>query len=363
MVMKRLRVVYFMVANTAILLLLIQVGTHLAIRTYEDVLPRLLSPGRSDAVMQNYEHMAPNDRNDLLRATEVVRFRYAAVVGFVHQAISSRFLNIDEFGIRSNSPKSPDIASMQGAIWFLGGSTAFGYGVADSETIPAQLERVTGRPVMNLGVSSYSSSEENLLLHHYLKIGYRPSLALFLDGINEACVTNEYEREMRFLFDRAQRDYAWDVGGPVAYAYGRLSRRVKRMMGAEVDDPDSDQLTCIQDGKRNELRTLHERTLAERTALCRLYDIECQTWVQPFAGLHGRRDAFATTFLEGYAVRLRELFEHLEPNWRAAGALFLTDVLDHYNRHAFIDEVHYSADASRVIAEAIAARLVSAENR
>jgi hypothetical protein len=47
----------------------------------------------------------------------------------------------------------------------------------------------------------------------------------------------------------------------------------------------------------------------------------------------------------------------LEPNWRAAGAIFVTDALDHWARHAFNDEVHYSADASRLIAERVAQRL------
>ena len=61
--------------------------------------------------------------------------------------------------------------------------------------------------------------------------------------------------------------------------------------------------------------------------------------------------------MKGTRRQLRALFEHLEPNWRASGAIFVTDALDHYDRHAFVDEVHYSADASRLIAETIASRL------
>ena len=50
-------------------------------------------------------------------------------------------------------------------------------------------------------------------------------------------------------------------------------------------------------------------------------------------------------------------YHHLEPGWRAAGATFIVDALDNYQGHPFIDEVHYSADASRVIAELIVSRL------
>ncbi len=310
--MRHLRASYFIVANTAILLVTIEVGTHFAMKAYDRVVPAIVDPGLSEAVKRNYAHMSPED--------------------------------LDE-------------AVMQDAVWVLGGSTTFGFGIADHETIPAQLEGVMGRPVVNLGVSNWSSTEENLLLNHYLRIGYRPALAIFLDGINETCVPDLYQEEMGLLVAKAQKGYNWDVGGPVTYAYARISRKLKRLMGIAVDQADDQGLTCVRDGKRNALRTIHTRTLAERAALCRLYEIECRTFVQPFAGLHGRRDGFEMTLLEGDGKQLRELFGHLEPSWRAAGAMFVTDALDGYNRHAFVDEVHYSAAVSRLIAEAIAGRL------
>ena len=89
-----------------------------------------------------------------------------------------------------------------------------------------------------------------------------------------------------------------------------------------------------------------------------LYTVDCHTLVQPFAGIHGRRDDLPKAFLESQSGReLWDVFTHLEPSWRAAGAIFITDAFDDYNRHPFIDEVHYSADASRRLAEVIAQRL------
>ena len=353
---QRLRVTYFIVANTAILLLLIQFATHGTILFYEQTLPELMAPGLTEAVKRNYAHMTPQDRDELLRASRKVRYRYAPMIGFVLKETTSRFVNIDVYGIRANGNTPQDITSMERRIWFLGGSTTYGEGIADHETIPAQLERVMGQPVVNLGVSGYSSMQENLLLNQYLRIGYRPSLAIFLDGINESCLFSLYEHEMDVLFNRAQDGYRWDAGGPVAYAYGRVSRWLKReLFGRAAASEDA--LTCDDQGKRNPLRTIVARTLAERAALCRLYDIECRTLVQPFAGVHGRNDD--TVFLASHDARkLLELFAHLETTWRAAGAIFITDALDHFDRHAFIDEVHYSADASRLIAETIAARIV-----
>jgi hypothetical protein len=77
------------------------------------------------------------------------------------------------------------------------------------------------------------------------------------------------------------------------------------------------------------------------------------TFVQPFAGLHGRHDESAA---EDDAY-LKGLFEHLEPNWRAAGATFVTGAFDAYDRHAFIDAIHYSAEATALLAKTMAVSL------
>ena len=150
--MSRLRSIYFIVANTAILLLLASLGTDVAIRIYQRVTPSLSRRQLTDAARSSYAHMAPADVDELLRAAGAMHFHYVPLLGFVEGAITSRFLNIDEHGIRSNGQTERDITAMQDAIWFLGGSTALGFGIADRETIPAQLEAIVGRPVMNLGV-------------------------------------------------------------------------------------------------------------------------------------------------------------------------------------------------------------------
>lgn len=355
--MSSLRTAYFIVANTAILILLVLAGAHVAILTFENPW-RTTYQTMIEPVKRNYAHMSPSDVDELWRNTESMRFRHAPLVGVVEEVMTSRFVNIDANGIRSNG-KARDVAVMQDAIWFFGGSTVLGYGVADHETIPAQLEKIMGRPVINLGVRAHASGTENYLLHHYLRIGYTPAVAVFLDGINENCDAEPFERELRTLVTRSQSGYAWEFGRPVIYAYARASIKLKRMLGLPVPGPDRLQLTCVSAGKQNPLRAIHARALADRAALCDLYKIVCRTFVQPFPGLHGRHDDRA--FLASSdADDLRILFAHLEPNWRAAGAIFVTDALDRSDRHAFVDGIHYSAEASRMIAEAMAVTLQSA---
>jgi len=355
--MKRWRTFYFIVANTAILLIVIEVGTHLLLKGYDGLVVPRLRPGLSEAAQRNYAHMAEDDMRELLAAFDAQRWRYEPVVGFVEAEHTSRFLNVDQHGIRQNQAERRPITDIQDAVWFFGGSTTFGEGVADAETIPARLQNVLGRRVINFGVRNYESLEENVLLNHYLRIGFRPALVVFLDGINETCGPNLYQAEMATLVDMAQRGSTIEIGRPVAQAYARLRRKFRHSPG-RTESPGMQPLECEKHGRRNPLAELVAQRLVERSALCRLYGIECRTLVQPFAGVHGPRHGFDASFLEGpEATELRALYEHLEPAWRAAGAIFVTDVFDKSGQHPFIDDVHYSAEASRTLAEAIASRV------
>jgi len=356
--MTQFRSLYFIAANTALLVWTLQFAACVGLRAYDSIVPALSNPPMSAAVKRNYAHMSAADQDDLFATTKDLRFRYEPVVGILQRQTSSRFINIDSHGIRSNGGPHRGVAALEGAVWFLGGSTTFGDGIADRETIPAQLEQLIGRPVINLGVPAFATAHENLLLNHYLRLGYRPSSVLFLDGINETCEPDPYLKEMTTLLNRAQDGYSWDIGGPVATAYFRASRKAQKLAGIWVDDSERQTVACSRDGRPYPLSVFHTRLLAERDAICRLYKVDCHTLVQPFAGVHGRTEDLPTSFLEGArGQELRDVFVHLEPVWRAAGALFVTDAFDGYDRHPFVDEVHYSADASRLIAETIAKRL------
>ena len=222
------------------------------------------------------------------------------------------------------------------------------------ESKSAQLEEITGRPVINLGVRGNAAAMETRLMTHYLRIGYRPATVIFLDGINESCEDDLFEHEMSVLVDRTQHDYDWQFGRPVAYAWARITNKLRRLIG-RADPPDRLELTCAAEGRETPLQVIHERTLAERDALCRLYAVACRTMVQPFAGVHVRNDDPA--FPAGDATYLRELWAHLEGNWRAARATFVTAALEGRDDHAFVDSAHYNAAASRLIAAAIALNL------
>lgn len=356
--MKHLRAFYLILANTAVVFLCVVFAAHLALTCYYRLQEHSQYRSLSPAAKLNYSHMTEAEVEDLLRATNTMRYRYAPLIGMTEAVTRSRFVNVDENGIRSNGGPRRSIEEIQDAIWFFGGSSTFGYGVADAETIPAQLEVLMGRPVINFGAAMFYSAQENLLLVQYVRSGYRPAMAVFLDGINESCDIDEYQDEMALLFDAVQRGYHWDpreLGKPAIHAYAKFRDKLMKTTGDSVKVQARHELTCEAYGKRQSLRTVHARLLAERESLCRMYAVECVTVVQPFVHLHGRYDD--VTVPEADRSAMREKFRLLQQNWRNAGAVFVTDALDKHERHAYIDEAHYSAAASRVIAEAIATRI------
>ena len=79
-------------------------------------------------------------------------------------------------------------------IWVFGGSTVYGIGTPDSETIPSYLARdLNTNPsscvsVTNFGAEGYVTNQEVILLLEQLKAGRKPDIAIFYDGINDALV-------------------------------------------------------------------------------------------------------------------------------------------------------------------------------
>lgn len=348
--MTRLRTLYFIVANTALLILLAELAAHLGVSAWDVATPAFTYAKMAQPIRENYAHMPPADVDELWRNTLASRWRYEPIVGFVAEQQQSRFVNVNAGGIRSNGGLAH---SIDGAIWFLGGSTTFGYGVADSETIPAFLEQELGRPVVNFGVPGHYSLYENRLMIHYLRLGFRPSAVLFLDGVNESCQADLAEDELGGLVALSQRGYSWQPSRPVVYAAMRGMTKAARALNLIGPDPALVvELECHAAGRVIPLSQVAVRALDEREFFCKTYGLDCRTYIQPFAGVHGRHDVPADQ-----SDYLPTLYRYLEPGWKASQVTFVTGALDGQNHHAYVDEAHYSMASHKLIASAIAATL------
>jgi len=99
-------------------------------------------------------------------------------------AISGPNVNVTEQGFRSNGDGAPWPPSKD-ALFIFGGSTTFGYGVADRDTIPAQLAARLQLPVYNFATPNYVAIQERIRLEQLLIDGAVPRVAIFIDGFDE----------------------------------------------------------------------------------------------------------------------------------------------------------------------------------
>jgi hypothetical protein len=174
--------IYFITANTLIILVSLVISTHIMLEWRNYHTEPNYSVALSEEQRAAYRQMSDSEINDLLISTWHLTtggFEYDEWVGFKEAPRKTKFINVNVYGLRQNSIKPILMDELNNSIWFFGGSTTFGYGVTDQETIPAQLENLISARVYNFGRGYFYSAQENQLLRLYLKAGYRPRMAIF----------------------------------------------------------------------------------------------------------------------------------------------------------------------------------------
>lgn len=158
---------------------------------------------RAEQWLENYgpevlERVYPGkSREDvlaLIKSHSAIRFIYEPFAEHRHPQLTDPDLHIHEEGFRligrAQSAWPPDENALN--IFVFGGSTTLGGGVADHETIPAQLQNtlreeygLKSASVYNFGIGSYFSTQEVTLFQNKIRDGWRPDVVIFIDGLND----------------------------------------------------------------------------------------------------------------------------------------------------------------------------------
>ena len=166
-------------------------------------------PSRNlEALQQVYPGMTKLDISLLLDETWNRPWQYEPWVGFKEIPRTGKFVNISDQGFRYSYIKNLKLDARGINIYVFGGSTTFGYSVDDASTIPSHLQKhLSARypekeiNVFNFGRGYYYSTQEVALLIQLLTHNYKPTIAIFIDGLNEGLRVPEYSREMSMMFD------------------------------------------------------------------------------------------------------------------------------------------------------------------
>jgi hypothetical protein len=148
-------------------------------------------------VIDAYPHQTPEETKELLTETWSRPFQYAPYTMFREAASEGTFVNVHARGFRSNQSGGlfhdwpPNKSNQALTIFVFGGSTVFGYGLPDNETIPARLEhhlRARGlkeAQVYNFGMGSFTAIQECILFQSLLSENAAPDMAIFVNGLND----------------------------------------------------------------------------------------------------------------------------------------------------------------------------------
>lgn len=113
--------------------------------------------------------------------------------GWQLRAVSLPGLHVDAAGRRITPQDAPKTGYTR-QVFFLGGSTMWGYAARDSQVIPALVARrlaergISDVKMVNLANVGYNVTQEAITLMLELRRGNVPSLAVALDGVNDAGV-------------------------------------------------------------------------------------------------------------------------------------------------------------------------------
>ena len=104
-------------------------------------------------------------------------------------------VSIDHGGLRNTANNSEAEGALR--VWVFGGSTVWGEGAPDDETIPSHLASLMNAwgvdtTVRNMGERGYVSTQEVVFLYRELQAERRPDVVVFYDGINDAAAASNW---------------------------------------------------------------------------------------------------------------------------------------------------------------------------
>jgi hypothetical protein len=309
-------------------------------------------------------------------------YEYDPVAEYRVQPTRGTYFNVTANGFRLNGPNAPwppDSSAIN--VFVLGGSTAFGMGLPDNQTIPAALETVLNERacsaparVYNFGVPGYASPAERARFEQLLFETMIPDVVVFVDGLEEAvgpvdsrfsgdltrmmAMENTKDYRERFRLTAGEFLASLPMTRLAESAQSQL-RRVPREIGlAPPHDADADNLATARPAewlanKRAVQAVGHQfgvNTLFVWQAVP-FYDYELSDHLlegQVPAWLRPERSTQAGTALYQWMDERRQ-----DPGV-GRNLLWLADIQPARKHNLYLDPVHYTAAFSRDIAGLIA---------
>lgn len=366
---KRSRLILFLLFQLVLIFFLIEsvlsiayyqkYGSHslASVQLFKKVQKKIQGAPSSSFSDKNQQLVRPaasvEDNRKLVHETmQSNRFVYEPWVQFRNADHAGRFVNVQHL-TRKSAPEIyvPAKASDTLDIYFLGGSTLFGFNVADSETIPSQFVQLykeragdTARAirVFNLGIPYYYSYQELMLLSHLLYSGSRPDIVIQLDGLNDFWfIQSAYYRRPHFTYI-IQDVFNMDLETRRFHFKDTFDRMTK------------DPANVAADAVNRQAVDFYFENIANTQRLANSFGGKAYFFCQPVPFYNYPNQQKDPVCDKDRNTRFDKIYPEVEMRGKSVpGFYFLGNMLQHEKQYPFVDGFHYSPDMNRRVAAEI----------
>ncbi len=294
---------------------------------------------------------------------------YSPLVEYRLPPRAGKHFTISPEGWRGNG-RVQNIDGPGAKVFVFGGSTTFGSGVPDGETIPAFLEdtlKAAGKDVQvfNMGVVSWFSTQERIALERLLTAGNRPNVVVFIDGLSDFQSCQVPDRSA--WSDRIERATGAMQRLPLTTELANRSDMValghRLLGGAPAEAPDR-AVACSDADLDRVIRRLdtNRRIIAATADTLGFKAVFVQQPVPTYHYDNAKRAVPVKTELLAHHMNSAKGYPRMA-EMRAAGQLMDHNTLwlaelEPGEGNAYVDTVHYSPRFNRTLAEAIGRHVI-----
>jgi len=353
--------------NTFVAFIAINVLLFVAFAIYD----RTKGDPEPEKLRRVYPELSASDIHHLLRETRTRPFSFDTFTHYKERPFQGHFVNVHDAGFRMSGEATPQpwpLSATNLNIFVFGGSTTFGYGVADAETISARLGSYLAQKqpsavcTYNFGRGTYASTQERILFEKLLLAGTVPDVAVFVDGVNDF-VRRDGQPDMSENLKQAfERPTAGRILSELPI--GRLQRAMRRRtrsVGTEQTGVwAADDKQAIKDVVA---RYLGNKQMIE--AVARSYHVSAVFVWQPTPAYKYDDDHYHIFKGEGYGLSaiMREGYDvmapHLKGTEQREKVCWLADIQESRKEPLYVDQFHYTAPFSAEIGQLIGDFLLS----
>lgn len=307
---------------------------------------------------QLYPDFTLDQRRALSKETWSSNWEYEPWTQFREKPRRGTYVNISQEGFRYSQLQQVSLSDKGYKVFVFGGSNVFGYGVADTQTIAAYLQKrlktiQSDAIVYNFGRGYYYSTQQLVLLQELLRKGYTPDMVISLDGPNENQLQPSYTQSLKELFRSRYHAAAFHWQGIVTLL--PLSSLLK---------PPAPDYDYWKQQTPKDIALQYQKNRAMLDALGTQFEFTTRYCILPVPGYKNRylnhhfvSEPYLVNF-EKYSI-LYGLFDN---ECNDSTIISLTDCLQKYPIQPFVDACHYSAAVNKLLADAIVDKVFASDS-